>query len=195
MLRLALGLATGCHFAVPTPRAFVRHGPAHGEPVAVIAALPVRCGSTTMGCRPGYPIAVAATTRMALEFAGLTLVDSERINVELQRRATTTTRTADAERSETTIEGETWIQLDGERQGLLLRGMGIDAVLDATISMSNPRGLAGQRTVTIAIALSRLPDRRLAWQSQCSVETGDFNDEPLAIELATQCALESATLW
>ncbi len=41
----------------------------------------------------------------------------------------------------------------------------------------------------------RLADETLAWESECGVETGDFHSEPQAVELATRCALESATLW
>lgn len=219
MLRLApiigpLALLGACKFTPPTPVAYVTHGPAFGQEANPIAALPVRCGATTMGCVPGYQYAVANATRMALELGGVSLVDSELINAEMRMRTTKTrSSTSEYEQSspqigqpaqttatgtrETTTEvtGATWESLPPGEQQSLLTAMGVRGLLHATISMGTPHGLSGQRTVTVQLAVTRLSDGALAWQSECGVETGDYHAEPQAVELATRCALESATLW
>lgn len=223
MLRLApiigplaglLGLAlAGCHFTPPTPTAYVSLGPAHGQPLNPIAALPVRCGSFTEGCFPGYEAAVASATRMAIELGGGTLVDSELLNAEMRLRVTRTVTSkggspppptqpnpyapppSDPSTTTTEVTGATWTSLPPNEQRTFLEQIGVRSVLSTTLLLSSPQGLSGQRTVTVRLALMRLADDAISWQSECGVETGDYNSEPQAIELATQCALEGATLW
>lgn len=206
MLRGLLCLLAACAFTPPTPQAYVRRGPAFGQVVNPVAALPVACGAATMGCLPGYKIAVASATRIAIELGGYTVVDTELINAELQRRTTITreitrelaheTTGAPAhEEATTTVEGRTWLDLPPHAQRELLMAMGIQGVLYGTISMSTPQGLSGQRLVTVEVAVARLADGQLAWQARCGVPSGDYHSEPQAIELATRCALESGTLW
>ncbi len=210
-------LLSGCNFTAPTPVAYVSHGLAHGHPINPIAALPVRCNASSMGCLPGYQLMVASSSRMALELGGGILVDSELINAELQLRVTRTRQVrreldgkpvpdpthdqggtalpTDQIEQETALTGQTWLQLPLLEQRRLLQDMGINGVLSATVSLGIPHGMAGQRTVTVEVSLRRMSDDALAWQSACSAETGDFHSEPQAVELATRCALESATLW
>ena len=202
----ALLVMSGCAaYTPPTPVAYVTHGPAFGQPTNPIAALPVTCGFTTMGCHQGYLVAVASATRMALELGGGSLVDSELLNAELRRRTTRTreihvsTREAgpSSNRVETEVEqrGLTWLELPPAEQRAFLEELGVISLLTATISMSVPRGMSGLRTVRVQVVLRRLADDTIAWQSECGVETGDYRSEPQAIELATRCALESASLW
>ena len=89
LLALVLG---GCHFTPPVPVAYVSLGPAHGQPLNPIAAMPVMCGETSLGCQIGYQVMVANTTRMALELGGGSLVDSELINAELRLRTWVSSR-------------------------------------------------------------------------------------------------------
>jgi hypothetical protein len=207
VLRGLLCLLAACAFTPPTPQAFVQRGPAFGQPVTPLAALPVECGATTLGCLPGYKLAVASATRIAIEFGGYTLVDSELINAEMQRRTSRRQETVreepttpgpgvTAEETTTTeVTGRTWFDLPPHAQRDLLAAMGVRGVLRATIAMSIPQGMAGLRMVSVGISVSRLSDGQLVWQSRCGVMTGDFHSEPQAIELATRCALESGTLW
>jgi len=193
-------LLAGCAFTAPTPRAFVRRGPAYGQIVTPLAALPVNCGAATMGCLPGYKVAVASATRMAIEFGGFSLVDSELINAEMQRRFTltreTTSRGAPAnDQTDTELTGRTWSDLEPQQQRDLLTAMGVKGLFHATVTMGIPHGMAGQRTVTVAVAISRLSDAQLVWQAECGVETGDYHSEVQAVDLATRCALESGTVW
>lgn len=211
---LALLPAAACKFTPPTPVAYVTHGPAFGHEANPIAALPVRCGGATLGCLPGYRHAVASATRMALELGGVSLVDSELINAELRMRTTRTHRSQSelelpsaqlgqpaettvigSSQTTTEVTGATWETLPPGEQQSLLQAIGVGGLLHATISLGTPHGMAGQRTVTVQLAVTRLSDGALAWQSECGVETGDYHAEPQAVELATRCALESATLW
>lgn len=211
---MAVALGGGCKFTPPVPIAYVNHGPAYGQSINPIAAMPVRCGTTSMGCVVGYQVAVANATRMELELAGGSLVDSELINAELRRRTTRTSdtvtpalsnadqlgqrpSTTTAVRSDSTTEvtGTTWVDLPAAEQRALLQEIGARSTLHATVWLGVPHGMAAQRTVTVQVALVRLADQAVAWESECGVETGDYHSEPQAVELATRCALESASLW
>lgn len=211
---MALALGGACKFTPPVPIAYVNHGPAYGQPINPIAALPVSCGFSTMGCHLGYQVMVANATRMALELGGGSLVDSELINAELRLRTTHTrstvsvvqthpsqvgvmpsTTTQGSSASTTEVTGTTWLDLPPIEQRALLQDLGIRSVLRANIALGVPHGLSGQRTVTVQLALIRLADEAIAWESECGVETGDYHSEPQAVELAARCALESATLW
>lgn len=192
LLRLAFAVTlVGCNFTPPTPVARVRRGPAAAEFTSPLAALPVSCEGTSMGCLPGYLYGVASATRIALEYGGYTVVDGELINAELRRR---TTRTTD-EVTQTEVTGAVWSDLPVLQQRELLSAMGVRGVLRAQVALGTPHGMAAQRTVTVGISLARLEDDLLVWQSQCDVETGDFHSEAQAVDLATRCSLESATLW
>lgn len=211
---MALALGGACKFTPPVPIAYVSHGPAYGQTLNPIVALPVSCGFSSMGCQAGYQVMVANATRMALELGGGSLVDSELINAELRLRTTRTrstvgvvqtnpsqvgvmpsTTTEVISDSTTEVTGTTWLELPPLEQHSLLEGMGIRSVLRANIALGVPHGLSGQRTVTVQLALIRLADSAIAWESECGVETGDYHSEPQAVELAARCALESATLW
>jgi hypothetical protein len=71
LLRGLLCLLAACAFTAPTPQAYVRRGPAFGQVVNPVAALPVACGAATMECLPGYQVAITReielATRCALE--------------------------------------------------------------------------------------------------------------------------------
>lgn len=191
---LVLVLA-GCAFTPPTPVAYVRRGPAYGELLTPLVALPVACTRTTMGCTPGYLLGVASATRIAMEFGGYTIVESELINAELLRRSTRTTETTGGETTEVDRTGRTWADLPPQAQRDLLAAMGVKGVFRAEIGMDTPRGMANQRTVTVGISISRVIDDQLVLQSECGVPTGDYHSEAQAVDLATRCALESGTLW
>src|SRR6185503_7857591 len=143
-------------------------------------ALPVTCKSEPGLCTPAYADAVASGTRMALEFAGYNLLDSELINAEMRRRATTTEQTTNAQGTvestwTETSGGMSWSQLAPPKQRDLLVALGVQGILHTILTIGLPRGMASQRTVTVAVAVTRLDNDRLAWSSQCSVETGDYH--------------------
>lgn len=185
-------LLTGC-FHAPPPYARVHRGPAYGHVVDPIAAVPVTCASDGAfgGCIPEYSQAVATATRMSLEFAGYALVDAELLNAETRRRSSKTVG------ENTTVEksGPEWKDLSPSAQRELLFSIGVRGLLRAAITMGPPRGAAQQRTITVTITVTRTSDDAVAWRSQCSAESGDFNAPERAVELAARCALESPSLW
>ena len=215
--RFGLGLLVmlaGCPWAAPVPRARVYHGPAYGPPLTTVVALPVECDALREVCTPEHATAIAAATRMELEFVGYTVVDSELINAEMRRRTTETHeqltgpsvgrvevqpqtfRPPSSGTSSTTAVsgGTTWFAASPEQQQALLAALGASGVLRTTISLGEAHGMAQQRTVDVAVTLTRL-DGQIAWRADCSVETGDYHSAEQAMELATHCALESVALW
>lgn len=185
-------LLTGCPFHTQPPEARVHHGPAFGRVVDPIAAVPVTCVS--MGhvgkCLPEHERAVATATRMALEFVGYAIVDSELLNAETRRRSTKINNgeTTTIERS-----GPSWADLTTDQQRELLGSIGVHGVLRASIILGPPHGAAQQQTITIEVTLTSLLDDVLSWRSRCSVETGDFNSNARAVDLAARCALEGGS--
>jgi hypothetical protein len=206
---------TGCPWTAPTPLARVYHGPAFRAPAQTLAALPVVCATEPELCTPAHAAAVANATRMTLEFAGYSVVDSELLNAEMRRRTTkaavpVAARAPDLEPAAQRNEfrpppnaipdesevsgGVTWTQASPAQQQDLLGAIGVDAVLQTRVGFGVAHGLSGQRTITVSMTVSRL-DAAVVWASSCDVETGDYHSNEQAIELATRCALESATLW
>lgn len=185
---LALTLAlTGCHYTAPTPTAYVTHGVARREPITTLAALPVICEGFSIRCEPSHQVAVAATARLGMEYLGYSLIDSDLLNAELRVRRTT--ETSGGGRQEE-LSGKTWFELDTEERRAFLAQLGVHGVLHTAINAGGYR-----QPVTVRLAVTQLQDDALVWQSECQVATGDFNDELRAMDLATQCALESMTLW
>lgn len=186
-LALALALTTGCHYTAPTPQAYVTHGVALRAPITTLVALPVVCEGFSIRCEPSHQVAVAAAARLGVEYLGYSLIDSDLLNAELRVRRTTQ---SDENAPQEEVSGKTWFDLDtAERRGFLAQ-IGTHGVLHTSIGTGGP-----DRSVTVRLAVTKLEDDALVWQSQCRVQTGDYHDELRALELATQCALESMTLW
>jgi hypothetical protein len=210
---LVLCVLAGCPWAAPVPIARVQLGPAHREAITVLAALPVQCTADPSLFTPAHAAVVASATRMALEFSGYSVVDSELINAELRRRSTRTIPSgggfahaaparggfgppASGTYTETEITGgATWAEVSPARQDALLAVIGVQGLLRTIVTLGRARGLASQRTVTVSVEVSRLADARLAWHTDCSVETGDYHSTEQALDLATRCALDSRALW
>jgi len=85
-VRWLVVIMTGCMWANPTPVARVQHGPAFGNKPRIVVAMPVTCLADPTLCGPSHQRAVAEATRMALEFDGYSIVDSELVNAEMLRR-------------------------------------------------------------------------------------------------------------
>jgi hypothetical protein len=203
----------GCPWSVPVPVARVGHGPAFRDGSATLAALPLRCATPDLAvCARPYAAAIASATRMNLELAGYTVVDTELLNAEAWRRTTTTTERTSArvptvpqhdgrgvpvnpvrERIERT-GGASWAEAPPDERRRMLVSMGVGGILATEVAMGRARGMARQRTLTMRVTVTRL-DGELVWRSECDVETGDYRSDEEAVDLATRCAVESAALW
>jgi hypothetical protein len=187
--------ASACKYSAPPPRAYVIHGVAHSTPISLLAAVPAVCERTTMGCVDAYRVAVDNTAKLYIEYHGYGIIESALINAELRTRRTSTV-TSDAQTTvDESVVGKTWLDLQPEERRTLLADIGAQGVLQAVVGLGVPHGMAGQRTVTVRLVVTRLADDALVWQSQCQVETGDYHSEDQAVFLATRCALEASTLW
>ena len=212
---VVLTFVAGCPWTAPTPVARVHHGPAFHAAPLTLAALPVTSTAEASLWTPAHATAVAAATRMLLEYAGFNVVDTERLNVESWRRSTKTVETsrsagfrgATPPRLDTFVPpretsdeigavagGTAWSEAPPEARHAMLIAMGIDGTLSTRVSFGPLRRLTQRRTVTTSVTVARL-DGTLVWESSCDVVAGDYHSEPQAIDLATRCALESASLW
>ena len=181
-----------------------------------LVAVPVSCEALGPACTPAQEAAVRTATRMELEFAGFHVVDAETLNNELSWRQETTTEVdpvtspanptgavrarppGDLPEDPPALSEKTggFTALPPEQQRAFLLESGVQGVLSVSISLGPLQGLIfPHRDATIAITMTRVNDGALAWYSRCHVDTGKFHTEELALELATRCALESATLW
>lgn len=186
-LALALTLAIGCRYTPPTPQAYVTHGVALRAPITTLVALPVVCEGFSIRCEPAEQVAVAAAARLGVEYLGYSLVDSDLLNAELRVRRTTEVGGSGPVEE---VSGKTWFDLDTEARRAFVAQIGAHGVLHTAINSSGYRD-----PVTVRLAVTRLEDDALVWQSQCTVATSDYHDKLRAMDLATQCALESMTLW
>lgn len=187
-LALALLLATGCRYTAPTPQAYVTHGVALRAPITTLVALPVVCEGFSIRCEPSQQVAVAAAARLGVEYLGYSLVDSDLLNAELRVRRTTEGGESGPLEE---VSGKTWFDLDTEARRAFVAQIGAHGVLHTAINS----GGGYRQPVTVRLAVTRLEDDALVWQSQCQVATGEYNNQLRAMDLATQCALESMTLW
>jgi hypothetical protein len=149
---------------------------------------------------------------MSLEFAGYTVVDTELLNAEAWRRTTTSTESTSARvptvpqhgsqglpvnsAQERTVlaGGASWADAPADERQRMLSSIGVDGLLATEVALGPPRGMARQRTLTMRVKVTRL-DGELVWRSECDVETGDYHSDEQALDLATRCAVESASLW
>ncbi len=209
-------LLAGCAFPTAVPQARVRRGPAYAQVVTPLAALPVTCAEVRSrrlpaACTPGRIDAVASAARLALEFDGHGVVDTERINVLARHRTTVTHDEATARPaapqnplrpppssgdSVTMLEGgATWSDAPADQRSALLAAMGVHGLLAVRITVGPARGASAEQTVTAQVTVSRLAPAQLVWESRCSAETGDYHSVDQAFDIATRCALESPSLW
>lgn len=188
---LLASLLVGCGFHPDAPLARVHRGPAYGARVDPLAAAPVAC--TASACNPELLTAIASATRMALEFRGHNIVDTELINAEARRR------TATAENGTVTGEklttGIPFLELPAAAQLELLASIGVQGALYTSLDVSPPHGADLAMTVRVTLEVKRLSDNDLVWRSRCSAETGNQRTLQQAIHAAAECALESEALW
>ncbi len=192
-------LLGACALNPPPPVAHVRRGPAFDEPPARVLALPATCQAVEADvCRPEYPPAVENAARMALEFAGATLIDSELVNTHVRRRREHIQESSSvgwsSRSTEVEVAGITWNEASPAEQRDLARELRIAGFLRSDILIGGARGWAQQRTVEVRLEVRRAADGAQVWTSRCAVETGDHHATEQALELATRCALDSATL-
>ena len=149
--------------------------------------MPVTCLADPLLCGPSHQHAVAEATRMALEFDGYSIVDSELLRAEMLRRHQTGSR-------DEVVGGTLFAEASPAEQHQILRDVGADGVVTTTLTISQARGAEAARTVAVEMAVLLL-DGELVWWSQCRAESGYAASNEEAIDTATRCAIEGSTLW
>lgn len=196
---VACVLSAGCSLSASTPQARVRRGPAFAQPPSLLLALPAECISAEgEACTAAHRGAVDSAARMALELVGYSLVDSELVNVRLGERRELTRESSSSgvstEEHEVAVTRVSWVDATLEERRAVIDELEVDGLLSSAITMSRA-DLVGDRSVEVRVTLSRVGDDEIVWASRCRVETGDGDlSTAQAVEHATRCALESATL-
>lgn len=153
-------------------------------------------------------------TRMALEFEGRRVLDSELIlseSGEHSERSYDQVRTTPPVHLNPSQTGKpsvgssshvtslstsvSFLNATPETQMLMASEMGIDGILQSEMRVGHRQNVSDQRTIEVHVSLWRVFDGQSAmgevWASHCSAETGVYNDLEQAIDTATRCALES----
>ncbi len=170
MLRALVAIA----MAACAPSTHVRetYGPAFPQQLGLLAAKPIACvAQTPGGCTAGREQALATATRIALESAGWSVIDTELVNAE--RRVHRIEGSSD-----TIIAGTTWRETSLDEQLALVTTLGARGWLDVAAKV-------GRAAVTVTVQVSRL-DGVLAWARTCTVE---YWDDARALEIAAGCAV------
>jgi hypothetical protein len=205
LMTLLMSVAcTSAQLAPPVLR--TRKGPGDPRAVKRVVALPATCGALSLErvetADPHAPLflprkcpeqalkGVDQAIRSALDFQGLVVIDSERVNavsatrheVEVRRGYSATVRT---EQQASMFEDATPLE-----QVEILRELRADGLLNTRIFIGAGMGLSARRTVTVQVRL-RTVDGALVWARRCDVEVGLTMDQA-AIEQAAKCAIEGA---
>lgn len=205
---LVLGLAVaGCGPMAATPpplRPEVRHGPAAGARPGRVLVLPAACGAVDQPCPRSYVQTVDAIVRGGLEFAGYSLVESERLRSETRQRheehGRTTTSSQSPPSATTTetslvvLDGPGFEDLSVDERHAVLEGSGADAVLSVRIVVGGQMGVwVPNQHVEVMVKLGVNHGDAMAWASRCTASSNDFTTVDAALEHAARCAVYGAT--
>ena len=217
----ALGLVlAGCGApAGPPPlRPEVQQGPAAGARPNRVLVLQAACGSVEQRCPRSYIDAVDAIVRSGLEFAGYSLVESEKLRNQTRQRHEEQGSTTTTSESSTKIEGPifdqttanksvtntdtSFVVLDGpgfedlsidERHAVLDKS-GADAVLSIRVVIGGQMGVwEPNQNVEVMVKLGVNRGDAMAWASRCTASSNEFATVDAALENAARCAIYGAT--
>ena len=219
----AIALAACSSVTLAPNRIRVHRGPAFGQVVRRVVALPATCGTlgehwTAPGSLEAPPAAVDPATpppvascpadrlggidsriRALLEFQGQNVIDSETLNARTRTRRELEVRNRGTGMPER-IDRE--VDLDGARfadatltmQREILAEIGADAVLNTRILIGAAEGLSGRRLVEVQIRLMAVPSGQLVWARRCEVEAGGLLTSDMeAADTGASCAIGGGT--
>ena len=202
-------LATACATSsseLAAPRVLVRSGPAATRPIHRVVALPATCGSLQLErmdhlggeptfevaeCSPAALAGIDQAIRAAIDFAGLEVIDAERVNAVTATRQDVERRHALVASTTTETHGALFEDATPFEQAEILHELHADGVLNTRIWIGAGVGMSSRRTVAVQIRIVGATDHALAWARRCELEVGLVTD-PVAIERAARCAAEGA---
>jgi hypothetical protein len=152
-------------------------------------------------CEDSHMAGVDARVRALLEFGGLDVIDSERVNAETRRRVEHTESTssragaeapATSESRAVEIEGASFLDATPAMQEAIAAELGADGLLNTRIWIGSGEGMSSRRRIEVQVRLLRLPEQEMVWASRCGVEIAGVESDSQGMEEAARCAVEGA---
>ena len=206
-LVLTLCSVLGACVHMAPERVRVRWGPARGQPLGRVVALPATGGASfasPVGREPLVLSGVDAIIRAALDFEGYRVVDAERLNVttwsHTERQVTTGQGSAATEATtrDTERTGAAFEDAPPAVQRAILAELGAEGVVNARIWIGPHMGAgsatSASQTVTVQVRLIQLATGGLVWARRCEIEVAGFVQTSYALEQAARCAVEAGSL-
>lgn len=199
------GLGGGCAELAP-PQRRVKVGPAAARPVKRVVVIPATCGSLQLvavpqpegpatwapaPCPEAALAGVDQVVRSSLDFAGLAVIDSERVNAVTASRHEVV-RGGQGQEHERTIDtvGVTFEDVTPPEQAAILRELGADAVVNTRIWFGAGIGASDLTRLTVQVRMVAAVDRALVWARRCELEIA-LTGAPAAMTRAARCAIEA----
>lgn len=200
-VRRVVALPATCGtLAFPAPQTAEAAAPPE-QPTAPDPANPYHSWRMFSLCDDAQLAGVDARVRALLEFRGLDVIDSERVNAEPRRRverSESTTWRIGAEPPATSgsreidVEGASFLDATPAMQEAIAHDLGADGLLNTRVWIGSPEGMAGRRSVEVQVRLLHLPEQEMVWASRCAVEIGGVESDSQGMERAARCAVEGA---
>jgi hypothetical protein len=202
---LLVTLLTGCVSAeLAPPRLIAREGAASRRTIRRVVALPATCGGminaellnngdptyTPGMCTPQILKGADHAIRSALEFQGLTVIDSEKVNAVTASRHEVEVRSSYATTTTTEVHGSLFEDATPNEQNEILKELGADALLNTRVLIGSAIGAGMRRSVIVQVRLRTVEDGQLVWARRCEIEAGGMTTDTIAIEQGTKCAIE-----
>ena len=211
---LLLGLAwfgsVGCISSsqLREPEVARRTGPAHDQEVVRVVALSATCGAVSEyieagasrsqsrpdregKCNSDITGGVDALVRSSLEFQGLTVIDSERLNATTFARKEALSRMRDQTSKVTEIQGSRFLDATPRMRARILAELGAEGLLETRIWVGSASLYSGRRDVTVQIRMVHVAMDELMWAARCTVDSVNYeNDGP--VMRAARCAADQA---
>jgi hypothetical protein len=216
---LAVAVPTmGCggHTVTLVPQ--VHPGPGRTMRPERILALSASCGAAERSCPRQHIELVDSIVRAELDFAGLTIVEPERLRAEARERqetheterqthasttvvnedpdigfgrTTTIENTSASERETVTIvlDGSAFEDLTIPEQRAVLAQAGTDSVVTVRIVVGAQGAWTRNQEVEVMVKLRVDHGKTMAWASRCAASSNDFAAVSGALEHATRCAV------
>lgn len=192
-------------------------GPAMGQPIRKVVAVRASCASLSTfsrrrgpngqwvdsptnasGCSEEQIDGVDQLVRLALEFRGYAVVDSERVNAVTARRTdvlVVETEQRDDERltstrsTESVVTGSLFADAPPAVQDQILAELDAEGLLHARILVGAPVARSPRRSIDVQVRLVDVASGDLVWASRCRINVGWEVNEP-AVMKAARCATD-----
>ncbi len=197
----------GCTSAELAPPRLVAHeGPASRRTIRRVVALPATCGGLVSAellnqgdptytpgvCPPQALKGADQAIRSALEFQGLTVIDSERVNAVTASRHEVEVRSSYSTEKTTELHGSLFEDATPNEQIEILKELSADALLNTRVLIGSTIGAGLRRSITVQVRLRAVEDGLLIWARRCEIEAGGLTTDAVAIERGTKCVMDGA---